>query len=86
MDMEDKPYTANHLLERLDEVILSEDAVAAIAAVVKERALDMTPERPSRRELLDAIRQQPEVSLDPSPADVLRAERDSRGDLHERNR
>lgn len=56
MDLEDKPYTANHLLEHLDEVILSEDTVAAIAAVVKERTLDMTPERPSRRELLDVIR------------------------------
>lgn len=47
-----------------------------------ERAL----ERPSRRELLAAIQQQPEVTLDPSPADVLRAERDRRGELIGRNR
>lgn len=47
-----------------------------------ERAL----ERPSRRELLAAIQQQPEVTLDPSPADVLRAERDLRGELLGRNR
>ncbi len=37
-----------------------------------ERALD----RPSRQELLEAIRSQPEVVLDPSPADLLREERD----------
>ncbi len=36
-----------------------------------ERALA----RPSRRELLQAIREQPEVALDRSPADVLREER-----------
>ena len=36
-----------------------------------ERALA----RPSRRELLQAIREQPEVTLDRSPADVLREER-----------
>ncbi len=47
-----------------------------------ERAL----ERPSRRELLAAIQQQPEVTLDPSPADVLRAERDLRGELLGRSR
>ena len=49
-------------------------------------AIERALERPSRRELLAAIHQQPEVTLDPSPADVLRAERDSRGELHERNR
>lgn len=48
---------------------------------VIERAL----ERPSRQELLAAIRRQPEMSLDPSPADVLREERGARRDLHERN-
>lgn len=34
--------------------------------------------RPSREELLKAIRQQSEVVLDQSPADVLREERGSR--------
>jgi hypothetical protein len=34
--------------------------------------------RPSRRELLRAIREQPEVVLDRSPADVLREERELR--------
>lgn len=48
---------------------------------VIERAL----ERPSRQELLAAIRRQPEMSLDPSPADVLREERGARRDLHERS-
>lgn len=80
MDREDRPYTAKHLLEHLDEVVLSEDTIAAIAAVVKERA-----ERPSRQKLLAAIRRQPEMSLDPSPADVLREVRDARRDLHERS-
>ena len=37
-----------------------------------ERAL----ERPSRQELLEAIRSQPEAELDPSPAELLREERD----------
>ena len=37
-----------------------------------ERAL----ERPSRQELLKAIRLQPEAELDPSPAELLREERD----------
>ena len=39
-----------------------------------ERALA----RPSRQELLQAIREQPEVALDRSPADVLREERERR--------
>ena len=39
-----------------------------------ERAL----ERPTRRELLEAIRSQPRVVLDPSAADIIREERDRR--------
>lgn len=39
-----------------------------------ERALA----RPSRRETLDAIRSEPPLVLDPSPAEVLREERDAR--------
>ena len=35
-------------------------------------------ERPSCRELLDAIRSQPELELNPSPAEILRQERESR--------
>ena len=35
-----------------------------------------------RRELLAAIRRQPELALGASPADVLRAERDARDDAH----
>ena len=58
-------------------VSMSQYVMAAV-----ERAL----ERPSRRELLAAIQQQPEVTLDPSPADVLRAERDLRGELLGRSR
>ena len=42
------------------------------------REIEKALERPSRRELLEAIRLQPEVALEPSPADVLREERDSR--------
>ena len=42
------------------------------------REIERALERPSRRELLEAIRSQPEVTLDRSPADVLREERDSR--------
>ena len=38
-----------------------------------ERALS----RPSRRETLDAIRREPPLVLDPSPAEVLREERDA---------
>ncbi|MYE22373.1 MAG: hypothetical protein F4Y01_00190 [Gammaproteobacteria bacterium] len=39
-----------------------------------ERAL----ERPTRRELLEAIRTQSAVRLDPAPAQVVRDERDAR--------
>ncbi len=39
-----------------------------------KRALD----RPSRQELLEVIRSQPEVEPDLSPADLLREERDRR--------
>lgn len=41
-------------------------------------AIERTLERPSRRELLAAIRRQPRVTLDPSPANMLRAERHAR--------
>ena len=34
--------------------------------------------RPSRRKTLDAIRREPPLVLDPSPAEVLREERDVR--------
>ena len=39
-----------------------------------ERALD----RPSRRDLLAAIGEQPEIAMDRSPADLLREERNHR--------
>ena len=39
------------------------------------REIEKSLARPSRRELLQAIREQPEVVLDRSPADVLREER-----------
>ena len=42
------------------------------------REIEKALERPSRRELLDAIRSQPETVWDPSPADILREERESR--------
>ena len=42
------------------------------------RELERALERPSRRELLEAIRSQPELELSPSPAEVLRQERESR--------
>lgn len=61
----------------MEGVSMSQYVMSAI-----ERAL----ERPSRREVLAAIRRLPEVTLDQSPADVLRAERNTRGDVHERNR
>lgn len=35
-------------------------------------------ERPSRDELLDRLAQLPEVELEPSPAELIRSERDSR--------
>ncbi len=42
------------------------------------REIERALERPSRRELIGAIRSRPEVVLDRSPTDVLREERDSR--------
>lgn len=42
------------------------------------REMEKTLARPSRQELLEAIRSQPELELDPSPAEVLRHERDKR--------
>ena len=50
----------------LEGVSMSQYVLAAV-----ERAL----ERPSRRDLLAAIRAQPSADLDPPPAEVLRAER-----------
>lgn len=44
------------------------------------RAIERALERPSRRDLLAAIGRQPELVLETSPADLLRAERDARGD------
>ena len=42
------------------------------------RAIERALARPSRQELLQAIREQPEVVLDRSPVDVLREERGRR--------
>jgi len=42
------------------------------------REIERALARPNRRELLDAIRKQPEVVLDPPAADVLREERELR--------
>lgn len=42
------------------------------------REMEKALERPSRQELLEAIRSQPQPELSPSPADVLRQERESR--------
>ena len=57
-------------------------ARAAIEGVSMSRyilqAIERALARPSRQELLDAIRSQPEIHLDPPPADILREERDSR--------
>ena len=39
------------------------------------REIERALERPSRRELLEAILAQPEIELDRSPADILRDER-----------
>ena len=55
----------------MEGVSMSRYVLAAI-----ERAL----ERPSRQELLAAIGRQPRVPLEPSPADLLHAERHVRGD------
>ena len=42
------------------------------------REIEKSLERPSRRALLQAIREQPEIALDQSPADLLREERELR--------
>ncbi|MDE0406518.1 MAG: toxin-antitoxin system HicB family antitoxin [Alphaproteobacteria bacterium] len=42
------------------------------------RQIERALERPTRRELLDAIRSQPKVELDRPVADILREERDRR--------
>ena len=42
------------------------------------RETEKALERPSRREFLDTIRSQPELGLNPSPAEILRRERESR--------
>ena len=42
------------------------------------REIEKSLERPSRRALLQAIREQPEIDLDQSPADLLREERELR--------
>ena len=42
------------------------------------RELERALERPSRRELLELIASQPELVLDPSPAEILREDRESR--------
>ena len=53
----------------MEGISMSQYVLAAV-----ERAL----ERPSRQELLTAIRRQPSATPDPSPAEVLRAERRAR--------
>ena len=42
------------------------------------RAIERSLERPTRQELLEDIASQPEMELSPSPAEVLREERDRR--------
>ena len=42
------------------------------------REMEKALERPSRRELLEAIRSQPKLELNPSPAEILRQARESR--------
>ncbi len=42
------------------------------------REIERIVRRPSRREVLDAIRSAPRVTLDEAPAEVLRKERESR--------
>ena len=41
------------------------------------REMEKALERPSRRDLLEAIRSQPALELNPSPAEILRQERES---------
>ena len=38
--LRDERYTASHLLEHIDEVLLAEDTLAALETVVNERELD----------------------------------------------
>ncbi len=42
------------------------------------REIERSLERPTRRELLEAIALQPDRVLEPSPAEILREERDRR--------
>ena len=42
------------------------------------RQIERSLQRPTRRELLEAIASQPERKLNPSPAEILREERDRR--------
>ena len=42
------------------------------------REIERSLERPTRRELLEAIASQPEREPDPSPAEILREERNRR--------
>ncbi len=42
------------------------------------REIERALERPSRNELLDAIQAQPEITLDPPPAEIIREERELR--------
>ena len=42
------------------------------------REIEKSLARPSRRALLQAIREQPEIALDQSPADLLHEERELR--------
>ena len=42
------------------------------------REVEKALERPSRRELIETIRSQPILELNPSPAEILRQERESR--------
>ncbi len=42
------------------------------------REIERSLERPTRQELLEAIASQPEKVLNPSPAEILREERDRR--------
>ena len=42
------------------------------------REIERSLERPTRRELLEAIASQPERELNPPPAEILREERDRR--------
>ena len=39
------------------------------------RQIERALERPTRRELLEALRSQPKMELDPSPAEIIREER-----------